>query len=37
MTSVALDGRGRIYTARLVESKSLKTGHGIQITRFLAK
>jgi uncharacterized delta-60 repeat protein len=33
--AVALDGRGRIYTVRTVESPSLKTGHGIQITRFL--
>jgi hypothetical protein len=35
ITSMAIDGKGRIYTAGYVESKSLKTGHGIQITRFL--
>jgi uncharacterized delta-60 repeat protein len=34
--AVAIDGKGRIYAAGWVESKTLKTGHGIQITRFLA-
>lgn len=34
--SIAVDGKGRIYTAGWVESKTLKTGHGIQITRFVA-
>jgi uncharacterized delta-60 repeat protein len=35
-TAMAVDGKGRIYVAGWVESKTLKTGHGIQITRFLA-
>lgn len=33
--TMAVDAEGRIYTAGWVESKPLKTGHGIQITRFL--
>ena len=36
VTAMAIDGKGRIYVAGPVESKTLKTGHGIQITRFLA-
>jgi uncharacterized delta-60 repeat protein len=36
MTAMAVDAKGRIYVAGWVESKTLKTGHGIQITRFLA-
>lgn len=34
--AVAIDSKGRIYTAGWVESKTLKTGYGIQITRFVA-
>lgn len=33
--TILVDGKGRIYTAGWVESKTLKTGHGIQITCFL--
>jgi hypothetical protein len=36
VTAMALDGKGRTYVAGPVESKTLKTGHGIQVTRFLA-
>jgi uncharacterized delta-60 repeat protein len=35
VNAMAIDAKGRIYTAGWVESKTLKTGHGIQITRFL--
>lgn len=34
-TALAVHGRGRIYTAAWVKDSSLKTGFGIQITRFL--
>lgn len=33
--AVALDSRGRIYTAATVEDPKLKTGLGVQIARFL--
>jgi hypothetical protein len=36
VTAMSVDDKGRIYVAGPVESKTLKTGHGIQITRFLA-
>jgi uncharacterized delta-60 repeat protein len=35
VSALAIDGKGRIYAAGWVESKVLKTGHGLQITRFL--
>jgi hypothetical protein len=35
VNAMAIDGKGRIYAAGWVESKTLKTGHGIQIVRFL--
>lgn len=35
VNALAIDGKGRIYAAGWVESKTLKTGHGIQIVRFL--
>jgi hypothetical protein len=33
--AIAIDSKGRIYAAGWVESKTLKTGHGVQIARFL--
>jgi uncharacterized delta-60 repeat protein len=33
--AVALDARGRIYTVSQVSSPKLKTGHGIEVVRFL--
>jgi uncharacterized delta-60 repeat protein len=33
--ALAIDGKGRVYAAGWVESKTLRTGHGIQIVRFL--
>jgi hypothetical protein len=33
--AIGLDARGRIYVAGWVESKGLKTGCGVQVTRFL--
>jgi len=35
VSALAIDGKGRIYAAGWVESKTLKTHHGIQIVRFL--
>jgi uncharacterized delta-60 repeat protein len=34
-SAVALDGRGRIYTASVVKDPSLKTGYGIEVARFI--
>jgi uncharacterized delta-60 repeat protein len=33
--AIGLDQRGRIYVAGWVQSKSLKTGYGVQVTRIL--
>jgi uncharacterized delta-60 repeat protein len=35
VSAMAIDGQGRIYTAGWVESKSLKTGSGVQVARFI--
>jgi uncharacterized delta-60 repeat protein len=35
VSAIALDGHGRIYTASWIRNSALKTGAGVQITRFL--